>query len=274
MITKQVIDTPSGKNITLEILDARTIVLTTTVSAVAQYPASSGKPTELHIGDDIYVDVNSPFKQFLFQLWEDGPRIAYNIKTIVKVDTGKYLLHTHDRTVSSYFLTPMLGFDKHWFEWDRYFINAYFVKLLQTGKTSPYKYTNGTQYVIGILVRFLPINDFIQFEHKLKKHPLFLFHYDMDYQTSLLIFKPDPRYNEDMQRVSESRYSKLSEKLKSEILRFHNFPKEGEMDQILNRSEIRQRKLELELRGTIPDDVDLLDRVDFSKELITINDYK
>lgn len=273
MITRQVITTLIGKTIVLEVMDARTIVLTTNVSAVAQYPASSCKPTELRVDDEIFIDINSPFKQFVFQLWEDGPKITYNVKAIIKVDTGKYLLHTHDRTVSSYFLTPMLGYNKDWFEWSRFFINTYFVKLSHSTKLGYPGYTNGTEYVIGVLLRFIPVKDFKQFEHKLTKHPMFLFHYDMDYQTSLLIFKPYPKYNNDMGLVAESKYSKLSAGLKAEILRFHNFPTDGEMAQVLDRSDKRQKKLELELGGNIPDNVDLLDRVDFSKELITINEY-
>ena len=271
MITRQIIKLATGKHIILEVTDARTIILTTNLPAVACNGLS--KITELIIGDEIYINLDSPFKKFMFSISEESPKLVYDIQSIRQLDTGKFMLSTHNRTVSSYFLSPMLEFDKDWFKWDYFFINTYFVRLRQPIKAGSYRVTNGDKYAIGMLYRFIPSDNYRIFELELMKHPQFLFHYDMDYQTCLFVFRPKEQHLKDMDIIGEGRYSKLSEKFKQQILQFHKFPSDGEMAQILSRSKIRQQKLELKLGVPIPDDIDLLDKIDFGKELITINEY-
>lgn len=267
MLTRQVIDLPNSKHIVLEVLDARTILLTTNVgSIVHSFSDNTSRVTYLRIADEISIDLNSPFNKFLFKVSDDRA-LVYEIKHIKRMQTGKYVLLTHKRTVCSYFLPPMLGTHKSMFGWKDYFINAYFVQLPES--TRP----NGMQYCIGMLYRFIPTQAFIQFEHELKKHSQYLFNYEMDTQTTLMVFRARKEQESDMHIIASSQYSKLSDKFKKSILSFHDFSDVGDMAQVLYKSKVRQEKLQLEYHEQISDDVELFEAVDHRTEIITINDY-
>jgi hypothetical protein len=274
MITKQVINLHIGKQILLEVLDARSIMLTTDSLLITQYPINSLKPLRINVASEIYVDTSNAFHKFIFPITKDR-NMSYEIRIIKRIDVGKYLLLTHERTVCSYFLPAMLSdsttkanaYDRDWFGWTNYFMNAYFVMLPEEERP------NGSKYCIGLLYRFIPVEGFIEFEHRIKSHPMYLMNYEMDVDTTLMLFRVPKEYYKDENILFASKYSELSDKLKSKVLTFGKFAKDGDMAKILCKDPRLKRQLELDLRAEIGDNVELLERIDAVKETIIINNY-
>ena len=276
MITRQVINLQAGKSITLEVLDARCIKLTTGSLLITQFPVDSQKPTRLHIANEIYIDTKNPFHKFIFPIGTDR-NMSYDVRIIKRIELGKYLLLTHDRTVCSYFLPAMLSdsmefgkhktLDRNWFGWTNYFMNAYFVILPENIRPS------GNGYCIGLLYRFIPVEGFRTFEHKLKSHSMYLMNYEMDVDTTLMLFSVPEQFKADMYLILHSKYSLISNKLKDKVLSFGQFDKRSDMGKILNRDPNLKKQLELSLGAEIDDDVELLEKIDVAKELISINNY-
>jgi len=268
MITKQLIKLPFKKHIVLEVVDARTIILHTTSNTISTYPTISNSKTILSIGEYFHIDLQRSLNTLCFLIEnEHGEKraIVYNIRKILAVNENTFSLFTHERTISSYFITPMLlnkEFTKSNISWDRYFINTYLVQL-----------PNTQERVIGLLYRFFPVSSYLRLETLLTNHPNFISLYELDYSTTLFLFKYPPKYINDLQTLYNSTYSIFSNSLKEKILKFFNATPEHELNKILYKEESRRKQLELHLGEPIPTYVELFDRFEPDAEVLNIDNF-
>jgi len=260
MITRRVIKN-GDKTILLEAINATTVNLVTNNAMIIEKRSNGRDIIELSIGEpkDFYLCSNNNFNEIIFDIG-DGRNISYKITQITAVDSMKYRLKTHSRTTCSFFLPPMLGYDRKWFSWDKYFINAYLVKDFHNDDPK-----------IGLAYRFIPEQAFLSFEKKLMCRKEYLYTYDLDYETELNVFTTGSiRNNTNLQRIVDGQYSMISPVLKEGILRFHNQTKDDVLGGILYKTENRRKQLELNLGSPIDKELELFSLIDLDKELITI----
>lgn len=166
-----------------------------------------------------------------------------------------YLLKTQKRiSKTSMYIMPFLGYNRHYFNWQSSFVNA-FIGTQQDG-----------DYGSSIYLLFRFSSDF-GFEEKLELHPNYIETLDPDPYHTLYQFNIPEEYAEDVGLILEGKYSEISLGAKNQILDFHNSRYDRPLGQILSKSEDRRRKMEIDLGHPIPKGNELLDRFTIEEEV-------
>jgi len=106
---------------------------------------------------------------------------------------------------------------------------------------------------IFVLYKFSASIEFLAYEEYMKNHDLYVTAYDPDEKHLMMVFKVPPKHKEDFKLLTESKYSKVSEKYKQKILTFHAISKNHPVADVLYKPEKAFRALEEKLDSrTIP----------------------
>lgn len=245
-----------NRNINLTILDARCIRVSTDV-AIVEKEYKDGDIISLNFANQYYVKLGDIIE--IEQKFEWDFNFTLIVNQIKKVD-NYYLLYSHKRTKSSYFLFPILGYNRDYFKWNEYFINCY-SDMVDSGYSS--------DKFLYITYKFLPTENYYQLEKNMTKLHSFVDLINID-DTCVFIHKIPDSFINDMIFFIEGKYSKLSNFLKKRILFFHNTNRDSEIGQILYKDENRKLKLEKDLGCTISDNMELYD-IPGEEELLILN---
>lgn len=223
----------------IEVLDARSVKLIIAANIVQDVMIKRDKVSKISIDNIDYVDINNNNKIFI----KINDKIqVYTITEIVKIADKTYALYTCSRTKSSTFLTPLLGENRAFFWWDKFYVNTYI----------------GEDNTLYLLYRFFDAPVYLTFEHQLK-HTV---------SNCIGNFEPDPYHTmfrfkllDDQQDIVElfkqGRYSQFPETYKQAILKFHGYNKEGSLAQILYKGSGLKQQLELQIGESLSDTSEL-----------------
>jgi len=187
----------------------------------------------------------------------------YKINSISKSIVGKklvYNLSSASLTKSSMFVLPMLGGERRLFMFDSLFVNCFI---------SSEKYKNK----IILVYRFSGKGVFLKFEQALKQFRGFVDTFDPSPHFVAFVFDVPDTHKENYVRFLNGRYSKLSPEYKDKILDFHDFEIDGQLAQILFKSNKRRLKLETELGIELDDNAEVYSVMNEEEEMFNPETY-
>jgi len=265
MIAKRTVNLQDGRLLILEAINARHVKLYTNSNNLQTFVSSEHSRNSiirLDINNEFIIDLLDPDLSKLHFNITNTFIANYYLTKIIKSGLSTYLLETMPRTVSSFFIPPIVVPSKDWLDWNRLFCNAYFVKIKQPKE----------RYYVGLMFRFLPTDAYHNLESKLIKLSTFFKHYPWDYDYELFTFVVNESQSNDLNLLLDSKYSRVSESYKAKILYFNKFSATGDMAKILCKHPDRRRQLELDLECEINEETELFEAVDLEKELLIITD--
>lgn len=251
MIFVETVRLDATNSILLEVLDARTVKMTIKSQGYNIVYDGNRNIHSIHIAGRPYIDIYDLNKIFIKI---EGNVIVYPINFIECVKDNVFLLHTVKRTKTSYFITPTVFTKKEDIRWDQYFVNAFILDEDEFPR-------------LGILLRFFPTKNYIEFEALLKKHKAFFKTIETDYGHTMFVFNFNEEFYEDIDKFLKGRYSEFSPNMKRRIMSFNNAQQNGKIYQILNKSSTLRRQLELNLGVLLSSDIELYDIPDKTKEI-------
>lgn len=253
MLNREIISIGDDSNVLLETLNARNLAIK--FSKFVDIIRFSSTITELKVGStsiSLFDDIEA--------LVDNSIRSVYNIKKIEHINNLSFLLRSSILTKTSNFILPVLflnRFNKDFFLYDIFFENCFINK-------------NNFKELI-LFYRFSASPLFLQFEKIINTHPQFIKKIDIDPYHICIIFKIPDEYSDAVDLFLEGKYSKLPEGLKKDIMKFFNYKSDGDMAQILSKSPLRRKQLELEFEAEIPSSVELYEIPNKDVELWQLN---
>jgi hypothetical protein len=164
-----------------------------------------------------------------------------------------------ERTKSYVFLPPMLDLDPVYMQ-VHLMLNAYMfcddVKSDEEYIFLHYEY----QDLDG---------SFARLENNFKQLPEFKGMFDPDKYTTIFYFEVPAEWHDDYMLFKQSRYSRISQKLKNKILRFYALGPQSQVYKVLYRDAEKKRQLEEELDVILPEDAEVASALEFSNETYT-----
>ena len=249
MLNREIIDIGEDDNVLIETINARDIAIK--FSKLVEVIKFENAITELRIGNtsiSLFDDVEA--------LVDNNLRSVYNIKKIEQITNSSFKLKSSILTKTSKFIMPALAlgnYTKEYFLYDNFFENAFLNK-------------NNINEII-LIYRFSSSPVFLNFEKNVVNHPCFRNKVDVDNSHILVKFIIPDKYKEVPELFLNGKYSMLPVELKREILKFFNYKADGEMAQILYRTERRRKQLELKFDAQIHDSWELYEIPDKEIEL-------
>jgi hypothetical protein len=240
----------NGKKITLMIISVRKFKLIT------------NHPEVIIIRDENDNFQELKFSDFLsFKKGEDivikdkhGSYINFTLNDIIKISDKEYEGIDQKINKSCIFILPLLGVNYIFFDYGYTLYNAY----VSTDYSSIY-----------LKYKFINTSGYLELEEKLCNHKDFLEFYDVDKQFVIFKFRIDNTYFNDIHNIIEGKYSKIRESTKKKILAFHGAGDTSELGHILNKNEKYKKVLEKKLNVYIPDNIDLMSKINKTEELWT-----
>lgn len=247
MLIKETIGLSYDRSIWLELLDARSLKITTNCAFVESLFNDNNSLVQLNFANQYEIKVGDTITLKTGIEWT----MNYNfIVSQIKQFDGYQILYSHKRTKSSYFMLPVLGYNREWFKWEQFFINTYTL-------CPEYKFEGDYIY---LLYKYMPLKQYNELEQAQLKLSTFVeIIYPHQKDEVIFVHKIDEKYVADLQSFRKGKYSELDDTLKRRILFFHNTNKESEIGHILFKDERRRKQLEMEFKCRIPIELDLLD---------------
>lgn len=180
----------------------------------------------------------------------------FKIVEIIKNDEpGKYYINCSHRTLSTYFLLPLLAktrFQNHtWWSFDKYLINSY----IQDDAS------------LILIFRYFNTVDFSEFEDKLKCHESYIGFFDPNHYTVGFRFFIGTSHLEDFEFFKKGKYSKMSEIAIKKILEFYRHTGlHNHLSEVLLKSDKKRKNLEERLGMKLPDDIDVYSKPNLELE--------
>ena len=238
----------NGKNVKLVSYSVNLIELTTD----ANYIVFDGN--ELTINNEYSIKINDTIEVFI-----DDKLVNYKVREIKKVSFNTYLLIETPQNVSTMFLTPLLGFTKDEYLFDSYLVNTYY-DISETIS----KQFKGCLY---LLYKFSTSDTFLQFEKKIKEHPLFVTILDPTHGHTVVVMKLPDDFSQDVEHIMNGNYSLLSSRCQNRIIKFHKQDvSNSPFIDIFNKSEHRRLELSKKFGYDIPKNSELYDKPEIRKE--------
>lgn len=183
-------------------------------------------------------------------------KTKFNISEIHETNEKQLVITHEERTISSYFIMPILGINANYYSWNKYFINC---------KVDPEK------NIIHLIYRFMPTSAFDELDKKLSTHMYYIEQCDIDDSLMVFSFKAPDGFVDVWKNFKDGKYSLFSNDYKKTILKFHVLTRDGLFGQILYKDTKRKTKLENELGCSIPNDIDLFSKPNLKLECLTLN---
>ena len=242
----------SYKDLIISPKDSRTVTFSGATDAITPHYFD---------GEIVSLDTKT-FSVSIGQVFPVGKR-KYKISSISRKLIGSkliYELSTGPLTKSTMFVLPMFKGDKSLYMYDSLFVNC-FIRTVKHKKC------------IALLYRFSGATTFLKFEDALSKFDGFIESSDPSPEYVLFTFEVPKEYATDYDHFVNSRYSKMSPTYKSKILSFHEFSQNGDLAQILYKTNERKLRLEHQLDVKLPEGAELYSAVNLDEETFDSNDY-
>lgn len=214
-------------------------------------------PGSLYLSSGILYSNDAPIasegSNFTF-LVSKGKKITYPISAISLSTPHAATLSTERRNMTSMFLLPAVELEQASIGYDTYLINAYCP--VSKAQSSPFGYTYNNQ--LDLVYRYFPLDAYRELEKRLLEHPNFLKIRDSRDKVIISMNVPE-KFHADIQTLIKGRYSKLSNELKSRILRFHGVGRGSNLYSILHREESFRQKMSKDLGFDISPEAELYD---------------
>jgi hypothetical protein len=239
---------PSGINVHMKVVNTRMLTVT---PGHRQYEIldENGKLVGLDYSGEYLISKGS-----VLQVGNQ----KYKISEIQRSTTTQgYELYTFRKiTTTGNFILPFLGEDRNYFRWTSQFTNAFIGTE-----------TDADLNFISLLYRFDGSVEFANFEEKLKEREDFVSAKDVDKYHILYTFRLPESAKADIELITQSKYSKVSEEAKEQILDFHYSDRSKPIGQILYKCSLRRKEMEKELRHEIPADNELFEAFSIPNEI-------
>lgn len=233
MLNKVIVSIADDNEVLCEVINAGLIQLKFSSVVIPIY--KDDIIYELRIGegslalfDEISVPIDSKIKS------------VYKINKIEKLTDRGYAIYSSVKTKTKQFILPCIcdtATNKEYFLLDTFFENAYI-------DVSDKEIDLGTLNPLILLYRYSESEVYRAFETRIRKHPLFIKTIDVNKYQVLFIFNISS-FKKDIELFKQGAYSKLSNELKTKILSFYQYSKDGKMYQILYKGSKLREQLEL-----------------------------
>jgi hypothetical protein len=126
---------------------------------------------------------------------------------------------------------------------------------------------------IFVLFKFSAKAPFIEYEKTLEGNHLYAGSYDPDDRFVMKVFKVPERFQEDYNKFKDSKFSQISNELKTRIVAFHQLPQDHPIVDVLYKREAAFQRLEAQLNGpgvsevTLPRHLEASSKLDLFREL-------
>jgi len=177
-----------------------------------------------------------------------------SIQSKVVGSTITYEVSSAALNKSSLFVFPMLGGERRLFMFEELFINCF----IGTEKHKDH---------IVLLYRFCGDSTFLKFEQALSQFSTFVESYDPSPEYVVFVFRIPENHIQNFKKFKEGKYSELDIIYKTKILEFHNFNLQGDLAQILFKSENRRLRLEEQLNVKLPVAAELHSIINLEEEI-------
>ncbi len=246
-----------SKEVSYQIVSGRTIRLQSTAAYIDTRTDDRGRTCSVVFEDRYSIKLEETLK-----LMDEEFPVQFRIREIQRVSdvNNMILLHSHRRTLSSYFLLPLLGKDRNYFSFNGYFVNAYLHK--SNSKREKLKF-------LYLLYTFSSSLEFAELEARLRKHPMYISCCNPDRAHLMYTFRIPGEHHSDISIFLLGSYSRLTEDAKKGIAKFHGFNRTGTMWKILYKDAKLKAELEKKLEASIPDYIELFDRPSWQNEIYT-----
>lgn len=184
---------------------------------------------------------------------------VYEVNKIEKLTDKAFSIYSTIGTKTKQFILPCLEYDREYFLYDTLLENAY-IKISNLNLD-----ISNVECPLILLYRYSESELFKAFEYRIIKHPYYRYRVDINNYEVLYIFDI-VSYKEDVNKFIEGKYSRLSDKLKNSIMKFHEYNYGGIMHQILNKDKKLRNQLELQFNVKINTLSELYDIPDIKKE--------
>lgn len=187
----------------------------------------------------------------------------FKINIIEKKTLGNilvYELHMAKQTKSNIFLLPMLSGERRLYFYDTHLINTFIG-------------TEEQKDCIALLYRWSNDPLFLKFDQAVRKFRSYRMTEDLGNDLVLYIFDVPIKHRQNYNNFINGKYSELTPKYKTSLLKFHGMNIDGQIGQILFKSEKRKARLETKLGCTLDDDAELYSIIDPNIELFNPNYY-
>ena len=241
----------------LDILNGRTIRFQCPQGVIVNYTTNdAGNIVAVNYGE---TQPNlSIGAQFVFDFGTGTPT-NYDIKEIEAGDDERtFMLNSHKLTKATSFLTPVVAIIPGPIGFYTSFVNCYIKKYDDTPEFLVLMYRNAYDQEqekifknlkgIDSYAESVPYGDFF----------------------TLFAFKIEDQFVGDVLLFMQGKYSGLSNVLKTRIIRFHKLKKSSLLYKVLYRDVTLKKFLEMDLRESIPDDLDLYSKPDVDIETIKV----
>lgn len=256
MITRDEIVLNNGKMLSIRPIDASKLYIDSsnaaylTINRNADYEITSvlfEDQNEIKLNDQIVIQIG------LVQS-------IYQIKAIIidKKQTSVILFSSLPSKTTT-FLLPLLNKSKQELKTDSYFVNAFI--------------SDNHEYLC-LLYRYTGTNLYKLFEEKILKERLCVKHIEYDKYHVMYLFKIPSEFRKDVEHFLEGKYSKFSDTLKKQILKFYGGAKENAISQIVNKSPELKKLIEKDLKLILPDNIELASKPIIEQEIYTINNER
>lgn len=189
------------------------------------------------VGDNVQVDINNTYNSY------------YKCNYIYKENSSYYRINEFEENDSSVYILPLLEIQNNELLLDKVFINAYIAH---------YDFQNNLGEYVYLMYRYLNIGYYARFTKALQELDNCTFYQkDKDKRFDCFIFKIKESYIEDIKLIMKGKFSSISDKAKTLILRFNNQTNpDTPLYQILYKGELRRNELETMLGVTMPNGID------------------
>ena len=252
-LLRDVIRLKNGKVLTLRPLDACKLLIDTTAIAYLNVERDNERNVlsvsfedqqKISIGDKLMVTIGQVQTMYKIQM------------IIVEKEQTAVILFSSLPNKTSTFLIPILNKTKLQLKIDSYFVNAYI--------------SNCHTYLC-LLYRYTGTNLYKTFEESMITDKLCVKHIEYDRYHVMYLFKIPDEFKKDIEHFLEGKYSKFSDTLKQQILKFYGDSKKNSViAKIIYKSPDLKKLMEKDLNIRLEDTIELASKPILEQEIYTI----
>ena len=187
----------------------------------------------------------------------------FKVNEIEKKFLGNVLVYEFymaKQTKSNIFVLPMLSGERKLFFYDTHLINTFIA--VEEHKSC-----------IALLYRWSNDPLFLKFENAIKQFRNYKDYIDVSESLVVYIFDVPMKHRENYKNFIHGKYSELTPQYKTSLLKFHGMNIDGQIGQILFKSEKRKLRLETKLGCQLDDDAEIYSIIDPKFETFNPNYY-
>ena len=245
------------KNISYQMISGRAVRIQSNASYTDIRTDDRGRTCSVTFEDKHIIRIGDTLK-----LMDESFQLTFKVRYIDRVSdvNNTFILSSHKRTLSSYFVLPCLGKDREYFAFDTYFVNSYLHKVSSKKEKLKFLY---------LLYMFSDTLEYAELESRVRTHPMYVGNCNPDKAHIMYTFRIPDEYLEEVPLFLLGSYSRFKEATKRAIARFHGFTRNGTMWKILYKDAKLKQDMENKLKATIPDHMDLFDRPSWVHEVFS-----